>query len=174
MPDSYAAIEKRISEAIDTLNQREKPNVAAIACRFNVPAHRLRERWKGRPAKSAPNRALSEAQELALCQHIDRLDKESFKLRHDMLREAANTILPQSHTVLPPLQLWALNGHNASFNVIQSTSNESRNLYPQSVRMLISQLKFRLILMRTRRLRRKMIYWMQTYEILMRLASELE
>ena len=78
MPDTYHDIEDRISEAIQSLDNQRKPNIAKTARDFRVPRSRLRNRWNGRQPKSqvvAHNRTLSEAQELAICQYLDHLDR---------------------------------------------------------------------------------------------------
>ncbi len=41
MPEDYAAIEKRIQSALDTLQDEAKPNVARIAREHAVPEKRL-------------------------------------------------------------------------------------------------------------------------------------
>jgi hypothetical protein len=42
MPESYAEIEAHIEQALHKLGACEKPNVAAVAREFQVPASRLR------------------------------------------------------------------------------------------------------------------------------------
>jgi hypothetical protein len=42
MPESYAEIEAHIEQALHKLHACEKPNVAAVAPEFQVPATRLR------------------------------------------------------------------------------------------------------------------------------------
>jgi hypothetical protein len=41
MPESYAEIEAHIEQALHKLGACEKPNVAAVAREFQVPASRL-------------------------------------------------------------------------------------------------------------------------------------
>ena len=86
MPDTYHDIEDRISEAVKALDSQGKPNVAKTARDFRVPPSRLRNRWNGRRSKSqvvAHNRTLSEAQELAICQYLDHLDRGGPKARYN-------------------------------------------------------------------------------------------
>ena len=101
MPDTYHDIEDRISEAIQSLDNQRKPNIAKTARNFRVPPSRLRNRWNGRQPKSqvvAHNRTLSEAQELAICQYLDHLDREGPKARYKQLEQAANALLKKDYT----------------------------------------------------------------------------
>lgn len=101
MPDTYHDIESRITDAILELNKRENPNVAAVARQFEVPIPRLRNRWKGRKSKiesGGHNKALSEAQESALCQYLDNLAGGGPKARYKQLEQAANSLLRKGHT----------------------------------------------------------------------------
>lgn len=88
MTDTYHDIASRMSNAIHELNDRENPNVAAVAREFDVPAPRLRNRWKGRKSKvkvGAHKKALSEAQESAICQYLDNLDGAGPETRYKQL-----------------------------------------------------------------------------------------
>ena len=101
MPDTYHDIESRIADAILELGKCENPNVAAVARQFNVPAKRLINRWKGRKSKiecGGHNKALSEAQESALCQYLDNLDGGGPKVRYKQLEQAANLLLKKGYT----------------------------------------------------------------------------
>ena len=101
MPDTYHDIESRIADAILELGKCENPNVAAVARQFNVPAKRLINRWKGRKSKiecGGHNKALSEAQESALCQYLDNLDGGGPKVRYKQLEQAANSLLKKWYT----------------------------------------------------------------------------
>ena len=115
--ESYHAIEGRITQAIEILQARGgQPNIAAAARGFLLPAQRLRARWNGRPSKiqmTPSNRRLSNHQELAVCQYLDRLDNIGLPARRLMVTDCANAILRRSHpadSVNPPPQVgshWA-------------------------------------------------------------------
>ena len=45
MPESYADIEMKISEAIDMLDTQNKPNIAVTSCNFNIPCQQLLAQW---------------------------------------------------------------------------------------------------------------------------------
>lgn len=101
MPDTYHDIESRIVDAILELRKCENPNVTAVARQFNVPAKRLINQWKGRKSKvecGRHNKALFEAQELALCQYLDNLNGEGPKAHYKQLEQVANSLLKKGHT----------------------------------------------------------------------------
>jgi len=96
--ESYGSVESRIQEAIAVLLQKgeENPNLAAAAREFNLPPQRLRARWNGRESKEKRvpvNRKLTEEEELAVCQYLDRLDHIGTSARLDMITTCANAIL---------------------------------------------------------------------------------
>ena len=100
MSESYKIIESRIQEAIVTLSQSEKPNVAKTAHDHKVPEDRLQNRWKGRLARTerpAANKKLNEEQEIAVCRYLDRLDKIGIAAQRQMLADCANAILRRNH-----------------------------------------------------------------------------
>ncbi|KAF8251779.1 hypothetical protein K440DRAFT_511202, partial [Wilcoxina mikolae CBS 423.85] len=77
-----------------------KPNIAAAAREFFVPEQRLRIRWNGCRSKQdvvPANRKLSEYQELAVCTHLNRLDKIALPARLFMIADCANAILRRDH-----------------------------------------------------------------------------
>ena len=77
MSESNATIEKRILQAIDTLNTQNKPNIPAASRAFNVPCQRLLARWQGRQSKIGRDgigKKLNKEQEIAVCQCLDCLD----------------------------------------------------------------------------------------------------
>ena len=86
--NSYAAIEARISEACDAIHDGWCTNCVQAASAYEVPLRRLRTRWNGGASKST--KVLTEEQDGAIREHIDRLDKidmladdcGSFKLPH--------------------------------------------------------------------------------------------
>ena len=91
--ESYAVVESRITQAIDILRQRS--NIAAAACEFFVPEWRLRARWndqQSRFERPAASRKFSDAQELAVCQYLDRLDEIGMSARHFMVTKCANAL----------------------------------------------------------------------------------
>ena len=70
-------IESRITDACDNLQKSKKPNVARMAGEFQVPLSRLRGRWKGRQSRverPAGNKMFTEAEELAICINLRRLN----------------------------------------------------------------------------------------------------
>ncbi|KAA8909971.1 hypothetical protein FN846DRAFT_905340 [Sphaerosporella brunnea] len=86
--ESYKSVETRIQAAIEVLRKRDVVNIAATAREFNLPEQRLRARWNGRLAKSdlpGPNKRLTEAQELAVCMYLDRLDAIGAQARMKMV-----------------------------------------------------------------------------------------
>jgi len=94
-------IEARIQRAIEKMSEEEKPNIAATAREMELPEHRLRARWKGRQsrhARIAPNRKLSQDEELALCQYLNRLDEIGVPARYRQIGSYANEILARAHT----------------------------------------------------------------------------
>ena len=115
MPDTYHTIEARIQDAITSLHKGENKTVLAASKQFAVPEARLRHRYNGRPSRSArpaTNQKLSDSQELALIQYIDRLDRSGGqKLNRDLLADTANRILAQDYTGKGPaptvLSNWA-------------------------------------------------------------------
>ena len=104
MSEAYAQVELRVQEAVNTcrtqLSNQLKPNIAEVARNHRVPEQRLRARLKGRPDKTTVggrNKALSDAQELAVCDYLDLLDKGSHKARYFMPTKCANSILAEAH-----------------------------------------------------------------------------
>jgi hypothetical protein len=96
MPDTYRDVEERILEAVEDLQHQDKPNIASTARDFDVPEQRLRKRYQGRASKinvGGQNKALSEAEELAVCQSINRLDESGLCTRPRMLIGIANKVL---------------------------------------------------------------------------------
>lgn len=75
MDQSNAAIESRINDAIDALSKDLYLTIAAAVRNFDIPTRTLQRRinemgpWSSR---SATNKALSEAQEQAICEYIER------------------------------------------------------------------------------------------------------
>ena len=96
MPDSYADVEARITEAIDSISTTENANLTQVAKDFTVPYSRLLRRFNGTPSKlglASANRKLSTSEEEALCRYINRLDKLGSCVQLAALRNATNLIL---------------------------------------------------------------------------------
>ena len=96
MSETYTDIEARIQAACLKLSELEKPNIAAIAPEYSIPDQRSRARAAGRPSRSqgvVGNKRLSEAEELAVCLYLKRLDSIGTAARIPMLTGCANAIL---------------------------------------------------------------------------------
>ena len=100
MAESYKDVESRIAEAIsayrDRENQNQVPKVAALAREFNVPYRRLQRRLHGIGSRSdiqRHNKKLTDAQETALKQFIDKFDDAGASVRLRSVRTYANTII---------------------------------------------------------------------------------
>lgn len=52
MPETYAEVEERISQAIVAINTRENVSRNKIAQEFQVPIQKLRSRLNGHPSAS--------------------------------------------------------------------------------------------------------------------------
>ncbi len=76
--NSYAAIEGRISGACDAIHDGWYTNCVQAASTYEVPLRRLQRRWNGSASKSTrtpTNKALTEKQESAIREYINRHDK---------------------------------------------------------------------------------------------------
>ena len=94
--NSYAAIEARISEACDAIHDGWYTNFVQADSVYEVPLRRLQGRWNRGASKStrAPtNKALTEEQEVAIREYIDRLDKINMYARLQMIVGAANYLI---------------------------------------------------------------------------------
>lgn len=101
MTSTYILIENKITEALDSIADIEKPNIKALARDYNLPYSRLLNRYNGRaPRTHRPpaNRLLSFEQEKSLCQYIEALDKLCLPPNRSMIFGAARFLLAQSHT----------------------------------------------------------------------------
>lgn len=114
--EPYVDIEARIQAALTFLHTtgEETPNLSAIAKRYEIPYHRFRARWLGRLSKQerlSASKKLSDDQEAAVCQYLDRLDTVGTSARIQMVSGCANTILRQAHLGSEPAPLvseqWA-------------------------------------------------------------------
>ena len=100
MPANYANTEANIEAACQKIFHLENPNVAAVACEFQVPVSRLRARLGGcqsRSQRPAPNKRLSEDEELAVCLYLERLDCIGTSARLPMVTGCANAILRRKY-----------------------------------------------------------------------------
>jgi hypothetical protein len=76
MSESYFALEEQIDNALNTITDNQKPNIAKLSHDFCIPYQRLRARWLGRECQTGgQNKALKDCEELALCQILDRMEK---------------------------------------------------------------------------------------------------
>ena len=90
--NSYAAVEARISEACDAIHDGWYTNCVQAASAYEVPLRRLQRRWNGgvsKSTKASTNKALTEGQEGAIREYIDRLDKINMCARPQMIVGAA-------------------------------------------------------------------------------------
>jgi DDE superfamily endonuclease len=114
MTSIYRQQEERIDEAIRSLGDATCTNIASLARAFNCPEQRLRKRLAGAPSKlQNKNRdeRLSESQDIAVMNTLDRLEDCGLHARIPMLTSIANSILRQSynpHTEFKPVShMWA-------------------------------------------------------------------
>ena len=94
MPESYADIEMRISEAIDMLDIQDKPNIAATSQNFNIPRQQLLAQWQGRQSRmdcDGQGKKLDKEQERAVCQYLNCLSVIKTSACQLMLIDCANT-----------------------------------------------------------------------------------
>ena len=105
MPYTYREEEEDIIEAIQSLQGEECTNIALLAREFGVPERKLRARLNGQPSKlSNQNMStrLTEEQDKALMQTIDRLEATRVYARIPMLASIANSILRAAHNDISP------------------------------------------------------------------------
>jgi len=100
MSTKYAELEARIAEACFKLGESEKLNIAGVAREFEVPESSLRACWNGRQTRSrrsAVNRRLTEAEELAVCMYLKRLDTIEISAQLHKVTSCAHDILRRNH-----------------------------------------------------------------------------
>ncbi|KAJ5437157.1 hypothetical protein N7445_008042 [Penicillium cf. griseofulvum] len=100
MPKTNKQIEIQIEQALDSLSEQSKPNIAKTAREFAVPEGRLRRRWKGGKSlfQRQPNcRRLNPIQEEALCKYINYLDTVGASINRRQITIVANSILEEDH-----------------------------------------------------------------------------
>ena len=93
MPDSYAVVQLRIQEALESIAPGTKPVITRLAAEFNVPYDQLLNRYNGIKPKDSHSYALTDHEEQALHQYIQRLDGLGMSCRRPMLVRAADSIL---------------------------------------------------------------------------------
>ena len=93
--NSYAT-EARVREACDAIHDGSYTNCTQAASAYNVPICRLQRRWNKSASKStqaSTNKALTEEQEGAIREYIDRLDKINICAYPQMIVGAANYLI---------------------------------------------------------------------------------
>jgi len=105
--EPYEEVEKRIQAAVTAIQARSDQyvNIAQVARNYEIPITRLRAGLQGRQSKQehqGANSKLSEDQELAVCQYLDRLDTIGTCARPQMVSSCANAILAYGHTSSDP------------------------------------------------------------------------
>ena len=96
MSDSFWDSENRLDEAISAYNSGDYSSASAVARKFHVDSRTLRRRLNGGASKSTrspSNKALTDAQEKAICAYIERLDHMEQSAKLSMVRGAANYLL---------------------------------------------------------------------------------
>ena len=99
----YVEIEEHIQEALGSIPHDKEvsvPKLETLAQEFHVPMRRLQNHFQRTPSRNAQipaNRRLSPAEELAICDYIDRLDQLGLCVRPPILRNCANVILSRSY-----------------------------------------------------------------------------
>lgn len=105
--EPYEEVQKRIQAAVTAIQARSDQyvNIAQVARNYEIPITRLRAGLQGRQSKQerqGANSKLSEDQELAVCQYLDRLDTIGTCARLQMVSSCANAILSSGHTSSDP------------------------------------------------------------------------
>lgn len=96
MDQSNTAVESRINDAIDALSEDLYQTITAAARNFDLPTRTLQRRINGMgpwSSRSPINKALSKAQEQAICEYTERLDSWNFSARPQMVERAVNYLL---------------------------------------------------------------------------------
>ena len=94
--NSYTAIEGRISEACDTIHDGWSTNCVQATSAYEDLLRWLQRWWNGGVSKStrAPNNnALTEEQEGAICEYINRLDKINMCAHLQIIVRVANYLI---------------------------------------------------------------------------------
>ncbi len=96
MSDSYIDYENRIDDVIDALHNREYTNCAAAARAFEIAIRILQKRWKEdnfRSTRLSINKVLTNDQEQAIRDYIERHDKINMCVRFRMIVKTANFLI---------------------------------------------------------------------------------
>ena len=106
--ERYDDIEIRIQAAMASIqvSNDPHPNITTMVRAYEIPVSCLRRRLQGRQSRQerpGANLKLSEDQELAICQYLDRLDTVGTSARLQMVSGCANAILQYSHTGSGPV-----------------------------------------------------------------------
>jgi hypothetical protein len=104
MPTHYEIEEPRIQRALDSIPEGKLPNYAELPRTFDCNYDKLRRRHKGMPSKMTRKITyyrLNGAQELALLQWINYMDKSFTSPTRGMIEKCANSILRQGGVYNP-------------------------------------------------------------------------
>lgn len=100
--------ESRIQNTMEYMEENPTAKIATVARDFGVPHGRLLQRLNGIPAKKGrPGTSfrLTEAEEMAICRYIDRLDNINLSVRPEFIEDVANVILkaraPKAEQTIP-------------------------------------------------------------------------
>ena len=137
MPDTYSDYEDRINDAIDALHSGSYTNCALAARDFDVAPRTLQRRWKGGDSKStrpSTNKALTDEQEQAIRDYIERLDKINQCARPRMIVGAANYIIRFENRTIGHQWLKRFLARNPEFSVrkqkpLASERKDSHNVH---------------------------------------------
>ena len=134
--DSFATIEARISEACDAIHDGWYTNCTQAASAYDVPIRRLQRRWNGSASKStraSTNKALTEEQEGAIREYIDRLDKINMCARPQMIVGAANYLIRFENRVVGHQWLKRFLERNPEYHVRKQKPLEAERKHSHSV-----------------------------------------
>ena len=137
MSDSKPDYETRLSDAVEFYRQNPGTKYAPVARKFEVSRDTLRRRVNGgRPAKGRPATFsnLSKAEEEALCDYVDRMNKTQNPISKKDVTDAANSILKersgelnsQAHTVGVHWTSRFLRRHNISEQVLDAKNKKRK------------------------------------------------
>jgi len=147
--EPYQDIEIQIQAAVTFIQNspNQSLNVAEVARTYEVPVTRLRGRLQGRQSWlecQGANCRLSDDQELAVCQYLDRLDAIGTSACLQMVTSCANAILAYGHTGSGPAPLvgdhWAPRflDHHLEYHVRkqQTINSDRKNAHqPDNIRI---------------------------------------
>jgi len=96
--EPYVDVAAHIKAPLDFLQTtgQDKPKNVSLAANYGITVRRLRARWQGPLSKQehpAANRKLSEEQEGAVGQYLDRVDTVGTRVRLQMVSRCSNSIL---------------------------------------------------------------------------------